>query len=134
MLVACEAILAAEIDGVSACANWPLTSWFPEQWLAMQNEVLLDNNNGRDGRATEMFLNSQPMVDIIAWWGEMANRGYYTYSGRPVDYTGDAIIFIGKSTAMHINSTAGLSNFISFAEQQEFELGVAPPAASLCGS
>jgi sn-glycerol 3-phosphate transport system substrate-binding protein len=27
---------------------------------------------------------------------------------------------------MHINSTAGLSNFVSFAEQQGFELGVAP--------
>jgi sn-glycerol 3-phosphate transport system substrate-binding protein len=126
LLSACEAILSAEIDGVSACINWPLVSWFPEQWLAMQDTVLLDNDNGRSGRATEMFLTTQPMVDIVTWWKEMADRGYYTYSGRSQDYTGEAIIFIGKSTAMHINSTAGLSNFISFAEQQEFELGVAP--------
>ena len=126
MLAACEAILAAEIDGVSACANWPMASWFPEQWMAMQGEVLVDNNNGRDGRATEMFTTAPGMVEAVTWWGEMAQRGYYTYSGRQDDYTGDAIIFIGKSTAMHINSTAGLSNFISFAQQQEFELGVAP--------
>lgn len=126
MIAACETLMSAEIETLQFCANWPLVSWFPEQWLAMQNALLLDNNNGRDARANEIFLTSPEMINIVTWWKTMKDAGYYTYSGRAQDYTGEAIIFLGKSTAMHINSTAGLSNFLLYSEAQGFELGVAP--------
>jgi sn-glycerol 3-phosphate transport system substrate-binding protein len=126
VMAACQTILAAQVEGVDACINFPLTSWFPEQWLAMQNVPVLNNDNGRSGRATESLMDSPELVSIVQWWKEMADKGYYIYSGVTVDYNGEAIIFLGKSTAMHINSTAGLTNFLFFAEAQKFELGVAP--------
>lgn len=126
MLATCEVLMAAEIEGLTACANWPLVSWFVEQWLAMQGAELLDNDNGRTGRAGEIFLESPEVKTIVEWWQEMEANGYYTYTGRTNDYNGEAIIFLGKSTAMHINSTAGLALLQSFSEAQGFQLGVAP--------
>jgi len=126
VLSACEAIVAANIEGLEACANWPLVTWFPEQWMAMQGALVLNNDNGRTARASEIFLTAPEMLKIVEWWKTMRDNGYYIYSGKQQDYTGDAITFLSKKTAIHINSTAGLSNFIQFSGIQGFELGVAP--------
>lgn len=126
MLDACAAIQAAEVEGVDACANWPVVSWFVEQWVAMQGANFLDNNNGRDARATEILLTSPEVRAVMDFWKTMADNDYYTYSGVAGDYNGEGIIFLGKSTAMHINSTAGLTLFKTFSQAQGFELGVAP--------
>jgi len=124
MLAACEVIMAAEIEGLDACANWPVTSWFLEQWVAMQNSLLLNNENGRTARASEIFLTSPEVRIVMEFWKEMADNGYFTYSGVANDYNAEGIIFLGKSTAMHINSTAGLTLLQQFSAAQGFELGV----------
>lgn len=126
VLAHCEAIMAAEIETVSHCANWPLTSWFIEQWLAMLGEPLLNNDNGRSARASEIYLGTESVRLIFDWWAEMAERGFYTYTGSPGDYNGDAINFLGQNTAIHINSTAGITLLQNFSRLQGFELGIAP--------
>ncbi len=126
MLTACEAIMSANIEGLTACANWPVTSWFTEQWLSMEGALFVNNDNGRSTRATEVLWNSPEMLNIFTWWKTMADNGYYTYSGQPEAYTGEAISFLSKQTAMHITSTAGLTNLISFSKAQGFTLGIAP--------
>lgn len=126
VLTACEAILAAEIEGVRACANWPLVSWFVEQWVAMQGELLLNNENGRTARASEIILDTEAVRNVLEWWKTMADSGYYVYSGARQDYNGEGLIFLSKSTGIHINSTAGVSLMQSYSEVQGFELGIAP--------
>lgn len=125
MLTACEAIMNANIEGLTACANWPLTSWFTEQWLAMEGVLFANNDNGRTGRVTEMLWNTPEILNIFNWWKEMADKGYYTYTGSTESYTGEAITFLSKGTAMHITSTAGLSNLLAFSQAQGFTLGIA---------
>jgi sn-glycerol 3-phosphate transport system substrate-binding protein len=127
VLATCETIMAssaaATLDG---CINWPLTSWFAENWVAMQGGLLVDQGNGREGRASEVFFNSPEMLVVINWWKEMADRGFYNYTGVRADYNGEGAAFITQKYAMHINSTAGVSNFEYYSGLLRYEIGVAP--------
>lgn len=127
MLAVCEQIMsspaAARLDG---CINWPLTSWFAENWVAMQGGLMVDSNNGREGRAYEVFFTSPEMMLVVNWWKQMKDLGYYNYTGKRGDYNGEGAAFITQKYAMHINSTAGISNFESYAGRLRYEIGVAP--------
>ena len=79
--VACDAIMSA-IPELRACVNWAMTSWYVEQWLAMSNEIFVNNDNGRSARATEALFTSQTVLDIVTWWDSLDGKGYFTYSGR----------------------------------------------------
>lgn len=125
ILTACEAIMAIE-NAPAACMNFPLASWFPEQWIAMQNGLIANNDNGRSARATEVFYDSPEMLTIMEWLAAMDAAGYFSYTGTPGDYNGEGIAFLGGNTAMTINSTAGLTLFLQFSKLQGFDLGVAP--------
>ncbi len=125
ILSACETLMA-EIDTLAACMNFPIAAWFPEQWMAMQNALLANNDNGRSARATEVYYDSEPMLNILNWIDTMAENGYLTYSGTPGDYNGEGITFLSQQTAMSINSTAGLGLFQRFASLQGVDMGVAP--------
>lgn len=128
VLAMCETIMSSPAAPPGGCINFPLTSWFPENWVAMQNALLVNNNNGRDGRATEVFFDSEAMLNVMTWWKELADRDFYNYSGQTGGpaYEPEGRAFLSKQFAMHINSTAGLSNFIFYSDLLRWELGVAP--------
>lgn len=123
----CEQVMAAaeELE-VGACANWPVASWFAEQWITMQGGLLANNNNGRTDRATEMLLTSEEMLNVTTWWKDMVDNGYYIYGGTPDDFNGEGLLFLTTPTVFHFNSTAGLTLFKGAFEQFGLELGVAP--------
>lgn len=125
ILAACEVIMSADLN-LSGCINWPLTAWFPENWVAMQGALLADNDNGHSGRAEEVFFDSPEMLRVFEWWKTLADRGYYAYTGKLADYNGEGGAFITRRFAMHINSTAGLTNFQHYAGVLKYDLGVAP--------
>lgn len=125
LLSACEAIMAADL-GLDACANWPMAAWFAEQWVAMQGGLLADNDNGRSARATEMLYASDEMLAVANFFADLAENDYYTYSGVVNDYNGEGSTFLTGRTAITINSTAGVSNFVNFSNILGVELGVAP--------
>ena len=127
IMAACEAIMSAEIENLQGCINWPVTSWLPEQWLSMQNVLFTDNENGHTGRVTSTNINSEPMLRIFQWWKELADKGYFTYSGKPNDYTNEGLMFITKRTAIHFNSSAALSNIvgIDYPDDREDKAGFA---------
>jgi len=125
VLEACDAIMSADLE-LTACINWPMATWFAEQWVAMQGGLIVNNENGREGRATEVLYNSEEMLRVATWWKELVDQGYYTYSGSPIDYNGEGITFLSQQTAMTINSTAGLTLFLRFSSLQGIDLGVAP--------
>ncbi len=127
VLETCEKIMAQrEALRITACINFPISSWFAEQWLAMQNALFVNNDNGRSARATEVFFTSPEMLRIAQFYRDMREKGYYTYTGRVNDYNGEGITFLSKRTAMTISSTAGLTLFQNFSRAQGFQLGTAP--------
>lgn len=125
ILTACAAIMAAP-EPPSACMNFPMNSWFPEQWMAMQNALIADNDNGRSARATAVNYDAPEMLRIAEWYKAMDDAGYFMYSGTPNDYQGEGITFLSKTTAITINSTAGLALFQRFSGIQGIDLGIAP--------
>ena len=102
---ACEAI-AALPDGPSACMTWPNHGWFVEQSLGQQGALLANADNGRTGRATEVFLDSDAMTDYIGWWKDMDDKGHYTYTGAQRDWDGTANAFYAQEVAMLVYSSS----------------------------
>ncbi|HDL85740.1 MAG TPA: ABC transporter substrate-binding protein [Candidatus Acetothermia bacterium] len=103
--------------------TWPLHSWFFEQWMANMGENLVNNGNGRDARATESLLTGDGAKTILTWWKEMADKGYWTYSGRVEDWDGSDAIFISGQAAMEITSTSDVTQRQNDAAANGFELG-----------
>lgn len=129
---ACEAIMSA-IPQLRACINWAMSSWYIEQWLAMSNELFVNNDNGRSGRATEALFTTPTMLEIATWWDSLDGKGYFTYTGRLNDMNGEGATFLtgcagkamrGGCTAMTINSTAGITLIQGFANRLGFKLGI----------
>jgi sn-glycerol 3-phosphate transport system substrate-binding protein len=77
---ACEAVMALE-SAPEYCFTFPNHGWFFEQWLAQQDALFANNNNGRDARATEVVFGSDAGVAILAWLKDMQTKGYLYYSG-----------------------------------------------------
>ncbi len=123
---ACDAIMSAGVQNLTACINWPVSSWLIEQWVAMQGGMFANNDNGRSGRPTEAYLDSPEVMYVMTWWKDLADKGYFTYSGTPEAYTPEGLLFVTSKTAIHISTSAGLSNIQSFAPKMgKFEPRVA---------
>ncbi len=118
--------MQAAIPSLTHCINWPISSWWVEQWLAMQDALYADNNNGRSGRATEVYFTSPEMMNIINWWDSMDDAGYYTWSGSLQNLNAEGGFFGTGATALHFNSTAGITLFVAGFQAAGLELGIAP--------
>ena len=122
----CDILMGMKDElGLQACIGWPMHSWMVEQWMSEQNALLVNNDNGRTARATETNLDSDAMLTIFNWWKELADKGYYTYTGQFEDWNGSDAIFTGHQVAMHITSTADLANIIAAGEENGFTVGSA---------
>jgi sn-glycerol 3-phosphate transport system substrate-binding protein len=118
---ACATISSLE-DGPDNCITWPNHSWFVEQTMAQQGELLANNNNGRDERATEVFLDSQGMIDYISWWQGLNDEGYYVYTGTQRDWTGTYNAFIAEQVAFLIYSSSDTTALTSDGTDAGFEV------------
>ena len=57
--------------------------WFFEQWLATQNAVYADPDNGRGAnRATKVVYNSDAGTKVLDWWKGLIDKGVATNLGR----------------------------------------------------
>lgn len=110
----------AGVEGARMSFN--LHSWFFEQWMAEQNAPLVNNDNGRSARATEVNLTSEAAYNIVNWIDELNRNDMYTYTGRLEDWSGSDAIFQQGEAMFHVTSTADLGN-ISSAVEGSFELG-----------
>lgn len=82
----CEAVLALPNPPSGGCITWPNHGWFFEQSIAQQGGLLANNDNGRSGRADEVSLDSEEMLNWVNYWKGLADAGYYVYSGSQRDW------------------------------------------------
>jgi sn-glycerol 3-phosphate transport system substrate-binding protein len=106
--------------------TWPLHTWFVEQWIANQGELLADNENGRAARATNILADSKAMKKIMTWWKDLYEQKLYAYSGKPEDWDGANNLFISGQAAMLITSTSDVTIMQNSAAENNFELGTGP--------
>lgn len=119
-------LILAQNPAYTACINFPMAAWFPEQWMAMQNALVANNDNGRSARATEMLYTSPEMLEIANFYKALADGKLYTYTGTPNDYNGEGALFGSGATVFHINSTAGITLFVNGFAGAGVDLGIAP--------
>ncbi|NIA10863.1 MAG: extracellular solute-binding protein [Nitrospiraceae bacterium] len=121
---------------VKHAVTWPLHSWFFEEWMGNMGADLFNNGNGRDARATESLLTSDGAKTILTWWKEMADKGYWTYSGKVEDWDGSHALFLSGQVAMEVGSTSNVTRYENTAAENGFELGTGYlpyPATSVAG-
>lgn len=118
---ACAKIMAME-NAPAACITWPNHGWFFEQWLAQQDTAIVNNDNGRGERATEVLLNSDAAIATATWWQNMYTVGYYSYTGVQRDWAGTEQALQSASVAMIITSSADAANITNAAAENNIEI------------
>jgi sn-glycerol 3-phosphate transport system substrate-binding protein len=120
---ACEQIL--DSGASEGCYGMPIHSWFFEQMVANQGAVLASNDNGRDGRADEVYLDSDEAVAVMEWWQEMDAEGYWTNSGAREDWDDPRTLMADGQIAMAVDSTASVRAYQDSVAELGNELGTA---------
>lgn len=123
VITVCEQVMAMA-NAPSGCISWPNHSWFVEQSLGQQGELLANNENGRADRATEVFLESDGIIDYISWWKDLHAEGYYTYTGQQRDWGGVDSAYLARELAMMIDSSSDTVIHTNEAIELGFDLKV----------
>ena len=97
--------------------GWP--GWQFEQAHTMHAQFYANNDNGRKGRATEVFFNQEFGVTILEKWVEWAKAGVFYYGG-PEYKANDA--FLAGQIAMLQQSTSSAG---SISKAAKFNVGTA---------
>lgn len=111
-----------ESGAASYGMTFPLHSWFFEQWMANIGAVLVNNDNGRSGRPTEVMLDQPQAQAIFEWINEMYQADYYINPGVE-NWSQSRQIFAAQQVGMSIDSTAAVSTKLKAGEDNGFEVG-----------
>jgi sn-glycerol 3-phosphate transport system substrate-binding protein len=96
--------------------------------LAEHGDLYVNNNNGRDGRATEAVFNNDTARAFFRWWGEMVDSGLGFNVGRNPS-AADALMAVASGrAAMAVAWSSTLRSVLDVLEAgvQGVELGVGP--------
>ncbi|WP_051063460.1 extracellular solute-binding protein [Ilumatobacter nonamiensis] len=101
----CEEFMASDA-ATDSCITWPNHSWFLEQSVAQQGATLVNNDNGRAERATELEIDSAAMIDYIDFWKGLQDDGLYTYTGTQRDWGGTYDLFAAQEVPFLVYSSS----------------------------
>ena len=101
--------------------TWNLHSWYFEQWHAVQNAVLANHGNGREGRADKVLFDGQQGVSIVKWWTDLERDKIYLNTGR--GWSNHRKAFISGQAAMMISSTSDVTQMTDAFNTKGWELG-----------
>lgn len=118
---ACETIMGSDAAPEN-CITWPNHSWFVEQSIAQQGEVLANNDNGRSGRADEVNIDSDAMVDYVTWWKGLHDTGHYLYTGVQRDWDGTYNAFASQQLPFLIYSSSDTTLLTDEGESGGYEV------------
>ena len=122
LLKACAKIEAAKLG--ASCFGMSINGWFIENWMAQQGVPLLNNDNGRSGRATATNLDSAAAKKIFTFFKTMQDNKYFSYTGKLQDFDGSDAIFTNQKVVFHITSTSKIGNNGDAAKKAGFQMGV----------
>ena len=94
--------------------------WFIEQFLANENTLYVNNENGRTGELPTEVAYGEKLPMILSWLGQMCKDGVANTYGR--DFSATRSAFASGKIAMYMDSSAGISGVIRNAK---FDSGAA---------
>lgn len=119
---ACEAIVATT---EARCAQSWVDPWFVEHTLAQTGTMLTDNDNGRSGPATQVILDSEPVVELFTWWLSMLERGYFVdYGSSPSGSAAPTADLAAGAVAFNFGSSGGIRSLTTALAENGYSLGV----------
>lgn len=101
--------------------TWPLSSWFFEEFVARQGQLLVNQENGRLGRATEALYLTPEAIRFVTLWNDMVKEGTFANVGRGWDPP--EANFLAERSAMMFHST---SDVFEVVRKARFKVGTAP--------
>jgi sn-glycerol 3-phosphate transport system substrate-binding protein len=102
-----------------------IAAW-TERMLAEHGELLVDQSNGHDGRATKVLFDNDTISWFFEWWHDMVDSGLAFNVGRNPS-AADALLAIASGrAAMAFNYSDALRSVIDVLEQgvQGVEVGI----------
>lgn len=126
LIEACRKLVKKDEKGniVRTGITWPLYSWFFEQYMALQNQPLVDNSNGRTSKATKVVFNNEAGLRFFELWDKLTKERLMINTKR-ADWTAARQLFISQTVGMLISSTSDVALLMSESKKQGFELGTA---------
>lgn len=110
---------------MEAGISWPNHTWMQvEQQFAKQDQILVNNENGRAGRPDETFFNSEAGRNVYEWWKGMADNDLYLNPGIEA-WSEARQAFLTQQVPMLWDSTSNMVSMRAGAEDSGFELGSA---------
>jgi len=102
--------------------------WYPNVILADHGDLFANNDNGRNGRATEAVFNNDTLRTFFRWWKEMVDSGLAFDAGRNVSGADSLMAVASGRAAMAVSVSSALRSAISVVEAglKGVELGVGP--------
>jgi sn-glycerol 3-phosphate transport system substrate-binding protein len=106
-----------------------INPWYLEVVLAEHGDLYVNNENGRDGRATAVEFNGPTGQAFFQWWRDMVKEDLALDVGRALT-SPDYLLAIGAGQAVMTRaSSSGLRSVVDVLEgglaQTEVELGIA---------
>lgn len=111
-----RAAAQAIVDAGAAESGLSLTAspWVIEQLFALADEPITDNANGREGRATEMLIDTELGLEVFTWLDQMVADGLATYVGLGANQEQFFALATGVA-GMTIDTTAALTGVLDAA-------------------
>ncbi len=106
---ASEALRAAGVAGKPFALD--MTRWWPETWLTGAGVDIVDNDNGRDGRALRSTYDNETTREIYHWIDGMASDGLML--SVPAGSI-DQVLALTQDTSMTLTSSGALTIIASF--------------------
>ena len=121
MTAACQTIRSSLTD--VDCFWWPASSWYLEMSMVQQGALLVNNANGREGRATEIDLTSDAVLAHSRFWVDSAASGDFP---AYADFGSGVGRFGSSNLAFFILSSGAFNLFEGAAADNGWTLGAAP--------
>ena len=102
--------------------------WFLENMLASAGELYLNNDNGRDGFATEVAFDNEAGRKLFQWWHDMVQDGLALNIGWDPSQANGLLAVAAKKAVMVRQTSGALRSVVDILDKgiEGVELGVAP--------
>ena len=103
-----------------------IPAW-PEHILAQHGDLVVDNDNGHDGRATKVLFNNETGRWFFQWWHDMVDEGLAFNVGLDPTYADGLMAIASGRAAMTFSYSSALRSVMDVLDKgvEGVEMGVA---------
>jgi sn-glycerol 3-phosphate transport system substrate-binding protein len=90
---------------------------WPERMVAEHGDLFVDNENGRDGRATKVLFDDDTLRWFFQWWHDMVDSGLAFNVGRNPTFADGLLAMVSDRAAMTFSFSSALGSVVEALEK-----------------